>query len=192
MQSIRQRIRHALRLLRRASPRPLSDVERRRLQSWASQGPGPLVVLQVRGGTTAWPDERWLQLGDRLQGALGAHLAFTGRRRDAAGLAPLAAALPGARSLAGRLDRRGLHELLQRAHLVVTGDPSFAAEARATRTPCLCLAQTGSGVRRPRRARRVDPARSPAVPGAQEVFRAAEDLLLPHLAHLEAARTSRS
>jgi ADP-heptose:LPS heptosyltransferase len=160
--------RPALGRLGRAPRRPFSDFERRQLRAWAASGPGPLVIFQVRGGSGAWPDEPWLELGDRLQGALGARLAFTGRRRDATGLAALAAALPGARSLAGCLDHSGFQEMLRRAQLVVTADPSVAAAARTIGTPCLYLAAT--------------------FPDAHAVFAAAERLLLPHLGHLDADR----
>jgi len=114
-----------LALARALGARP-SPLRLRRSETVRADIPGtsPLVVLQARCNqpSNLWLDERWIELGERLHAAFDARFALTGSAPEAPALERLAASLPRARSLAGRLSITENLELLRRADLLVTLD----------------------------------------------------------------------
>ncbi|MFQ5599227.1 MAG: glycosyltransferase [Candidatus Krumholzibacteriia bacterium] len=107
----------------------------------ACAGSGPLVVLHARCNQICnlWPDERWIELARRLRSAAGVRLVLTGSAKEAASLAGVAAAVPGARLLAGRLSVSELLGLLQRADLLVTLDTGVMHLGSLAELPMVAL-----------------------------------------------------
>ena len=83
----------------------------------------PLVVLHPGSGARIklWPEERWIGLGWTLA-ARGARILVTGSPSEARMADRVAAAIPDARSLAGRTDLGALAALFRRCSLVVGTD----------------------------------------------------------------------
>jgi len=107
----------------------------------AAAGRGPLVGLNP--GATApsrrWPQERFAAVGRRLRQAADARVVVLGGRLEAPLARDVAAAVPGAASLAGRTDLKTLMGVLAALDLLVTNDTGPMHLAAALGTPLLDL-----------------------------------------------------
>lgn len=98
------------------------------------------VVLHPGAASEArrWPAGRWGELARRLL-ATGRPVVVTGAATEEALCSRVAAAAPGARSMAGRLDLAALAQLVGTARLLVCGDTGIAHLGTALGTPSVLL-----------------------------------------------------
>jgi ADP-heptose:LPS heptosyltransferase len=106
-------------------------------------GSGPLLVVHPGAGTPnrLWPAERYAEVCDRVQDALGGRVLLLGGPREAPLLAAIRAAMqtPAAALLEGPLSLRQMAAILQRADLFLGSDagPAHLAAAVGTRAVVL-------------------------------------------------------
>lgn len=101
-------------------------------EPYAALAPG------AQHATKRWPEERWLELARRFA-ARGVRPILVGGPEDAAASARIAAAVPGAASVAGELGLLGSAAVLARARLLVSGDTGVMHLATAVGTPVVAL-----------------------------------------------------
>lgn len=98
------------------------------------------VVLHPGAASQArrWPAERWGELARRIV-TTGRPVLLTGSAAEEDLCARVVASAPRARSLAGRLDLRGLAELVGASRMLVCGDTGVAHLGTALGTPSVLL-----------------------------------------------------
>jgi Glycosyltransferase family 9 (heptosyltransferase) len=102
-------------------------------------GDGPVVVHPGAGFVARrWPAGRWAAVG-RALAAAGHPVVVTGSADEAPACAAVAAGVPGARDLCGRLDLEGLAAVVGDARLVLSGDTGTAHLATALGLPSVTL-----------------------------------------------------
>jgi ADP-heptose:LPS heptosyltransferase len=105
-------------------------------------GRGPLVAMQLGASRDVrrWPVESFVALGRLLVARLGARLLLCGGNGERAIASEIAAALgPSATDVCGRTTIPELGALLERAHILVTGDTGPMHLAVAVGTPVVGL-----------------------------------------------------
>jgi len=103
---------------------------------------GPIVGLHPGAGRSIkeWPVERFVELGNRLILEKGAVLVVTGSAAEAAKAGAMTRAIPGAvLDLSGKLDLRGLAELISALDAFVSGDTSAMHFACALGAPSVAI-----------------------------------------------------
>lgn len=113
---------------------------------WAAQGIGPqqLVIglspAAAFGPSKCWPAEYYARLADRLVTELGAAVFFFGHRTERRQVEGIVGRMQQpAVSMAGKDDLQKLAAMLQRCHLLISGDTGPMHLARAVGTPVVAL-----------------------------------------------------
>lgn len=100
----------------------------------------PMIALApgARHATKCWPEERWIGTARRVV-ERGVRPVLVGGPEDAALAGRIAAAAPGAASVAGTLDVLASAAVVERARALVSGDTGLMHLASAVGTPLLAL-----------------------------------------------------
>ena len=98
------------------------------------RGGGPVVVVNPAG---AWPDDRYIEVANRLRGAFNAWLVVLDTPRESGPARAIAGALGGSVLALGAPSGPRFVAALERASLVLSDDPSVTALASLGRVPAL-------------------------------------------------------
>jgi heptosyltransferase-2 len=119
---------------------PVAASARRAARALLGEG-GEFVVLHPGSGGSAreWPAAHFARVGQRLRGDRGLAVAVTGTEAERELVERVAAAVPGARALAGKTSLRELAGLLAEARAVVAASTGTAHLAAAVATPVVAI-----------------------------------------------------